>query len=72
MKKKYFCLRRFLSLRKGDGQAINEYAAVLAFVAMIVAVTLHFGPGRLGPAVSGAFSSMVNQINRLDAGTSTT
>ncbi|MBC8000199.1 MAG: hypothetical protein IAF58_19750 [Leptolyngbya sp.] len=47
------------------GQGITEYAAIIAFVAVMVALTFSFAPGKLAPAISGAFSSCVNQLNNL-------
>ncbi len=49
--------------RNNSGQAISEYAMLLAFVAIIVALVFAWAPNKLGPAVYGAFSSMANQLN---------
>lgn len=51
--------------RSNSGQAISEYAMLLAFVAILVAIVFAIAPGKLGPAVFAAFSSMANQLNLL-------
>lgn len=51
--------------RNNSGQAISEYAMLLAFVAILVALVFAWAPGKLGPAVFAAFSSMANQLNLL-------
>lgn len=54
-----------------SGQAITEYAAMLAFVAVIVALVFAFAPGKLTPAISAAFSVITSQLNNLAAASST-
>lgn len=65
---------RFKSLTKRryrrSGQAITEYASMLAFVAVMVALVFAFAPGKLGPAVSAAFSAVTSQLNNLAAASS--
>jgi Flp pilus assembly pilin Flp len=51
------------SIRKKDGQGIAEYGALLAFIATLVALVFAFAPGKLGPAVSNAFSSVAQELN---------
>ncbi|MBK9141030.1 MAG: hypothetical protein IPM23_00940 [Candidatus Melainabacteria bacterium] len=53
--------------RRLRGQAISEYAMILAFVAIIVAMVFAFAPGKLAPAVSGAFSRMAQELNNMTA-----
>ncbi len=48
-----------------SGQGITEYAAMLAFVAVLVALVFAFAPGKLSPAISAAFSVVVSQLNNL-------
>lgn len=48
--------------RANSGQAISEYAMLLAFVAILVALVFAVAPGKLAPAVFAAFSSMANQL----------
>ena len=57
-------LRNFLARRKrrSRGQAISEYAMLLAFVAVLVALVFAFAPGSLRPAISAAFSSMAREL----------
>lgn len=50
-----------------SGQGITEYGAILAFVALLVAVVFGFAQGSLQSAISQAFSSIVEQLNRLNA-----
>jgi Flp pilus assembly pilin Flp len=50
-----------------SGQAITEYGAILAFVAILVAVVFGVTKGALSSAISGAFSSVVSQLNHLSA-----
>lgn len=50
---------------RSKGQAISEYAMLLAFVAVLVALVFAFAPGRLTPAVSAAFSSMAEALNEM-------
>ena len=54
-----------------SGQGITEYGAILAFVALLVAVVFAFATGSLQAAISSAFSSVVNQLNRLNSYTPT-
>ncbi|MBX9690000.1 MAG: hypothetical protein K2X27_25035 [Candidatus Obscuribacterales bacterium] len=49
-----------------SGQGITEYGAILAFVALLVAVVFSFANGALTTAISQSFSSIVNQLNRLN------
>lgn len=49
--------------RQEKGQAITEYGAILAFVAILVALTFSFTGGALGPAISAAFSSIASNLN---------
>lgn len=53
--------RKFI--RQEDGQGIAEYGALLAFIAILVALVFAFAPGKLGPAVSTAFSSVAQELN---------
>jgi Flp pilus assembly pilin Flp len=43
---------------------------MLAFVAVMVALVFAFAPGKLGPAVSAAFSAVTSQLNNLAAASS--
>ncbi|HIN65933.1 MAG TPA: hypothetical protein EYM95_14920 [Candidatus Obscuribacterales bacterium] len=54
-----------------SGQAITEYAAMLAFVAVLVACVFAFAPGKLSPAISAAFSCVASQLNNLAAASTT-
>jgi Flp pilus assembly pilin Flp len=53
--------------RDERGQGLTEYAAVIAFVAILVAITFGFSKGSLMPAVSGAFSAVAAQVNEMSA-----
>ena len=51
--------------RSSKGQAISEYGAVIAFIAVIIALTFAFSSGALGPALSAAFSSISSQMEEM-------
>jgi len=53
--------------KSSSGQGITEYAAILAFVALLVALVFAFAPSTLSAAVSAAFSSVISQINNMSA-----
>ncbi|HEY9775599.1 MAG TPA: hypothetical protein V6C81_17675 [Planktothrix sp.] len=53
--------------RRPLGQGITEYAFVIAFVAIMVALTFSFTKGALMCAVSAAFSAMAGNTNNLAA-----
>jgi len=46
-------------LKERDGQAMVEYALILALIAIVVIVALHF----LGGAVSNQLNNIANNIN---------
>lgn len=50
-----------------SGQGITEYGAILAFVALLVAVVFSFAQGTLTSAISQSFSTIVNQLNKLNS-----
>jgi Flp pilus assembly pilin Flp len=50
-----------------DGQAVTEYGAALAFVALLVAMVFSFSQGQLAHAVQSAFSATTNQVNNVAA-----
>jgi Flp pilus assembly pilin Flp len=54
-------IRKFI--RQEDGQGISEYGALLAFITILVVLVFAFAPGKLGPAVSAAFSSVAQELN---------
>jgi Flp pilus assembly pilin Flp len=54
------------------GQGITEYGAILAFVALLVAVVFSFASGTLTSAISQSFSTIVNQLNKLNSVTNAT
>lgn len=56
---------RMPGARNKRGQAISEYGMILAFVAILVALVFVWAPGKVGPAIDSAFSSMANQLNLL-------
>ncbi len=49
------------------GQGISEYGAIIAFVALLVAITFSAGNGSLMPAVSKAFREISSQVNALSS-----
>jgi len=54
--------------RRTFGQGITEYACILAFVALLVALTFGTTKGQLMPALSAAFSSVASELNLLSKG----
>jgi len=55
-------------LKRGkDGQAITEYGAIIAFIAVLVALMFAFGSGSIGPAVSNAFSAISDNLDKMSA-----
>jgi len=54
-------------LNDESGQGITEYAAVLAFVALLVAVVFGFAKGTLLSTISQSFSNVVSQLNGLNS-----
>jgi len=62
---------RFKNLWQDEtGQGITEYGAIIAFVAIIIAITFGLSNGSLMPAVSQAFSSVTSQLNSLSSAAS--
>lgn len=59
-KKKLDCF-----FREESGQGINEYAAMLAFVALLIICVFGFTQGSLTAGLSQSFSCMVGQVDRL-------
>jgi Flp pilus assembly pilin Flp len=52
--------------RNNKGQAITEYAAVIAFVAILIALLFNIAKGSMTTSVSSSFSSVVKQVNRVN------
>lgn len=48
-----------------SAQGITEYGAIIAFVSLIVALTVGLMSGQLLPALSAAFESVASQLNNL-------
>jgi Flp pilus assembly pilin Flp len=55
-------------IRSASGQGITEYACVIAFVSILVAIVFSLAKGGLQPALSAAFSSISSQLNALSKG----
>lgn len=53
--------------RPEDGQAITEYGAIIAFVAVLVALVFAFSGGQVSPAISNCYSSITNQLDNMAA-----
>ncbi len=51
--------------RNRRGQGITEYGAIIAFVAMLVALSFGFTKGSLAPALSAAFSTVKANLNNM-------
>ena len=57
--------QRKVERRRQSGQAITEYASILAFIAGVVMMVFSFGPGKLSTSISNAFASISQQIDSL-------
>lgn len=53
-----------------SGQAITEYGAILAFVALIVALVFSLTSGSVRCALENAFSVIVFQLNNISSASS--
>jgi Flp pilus assembly pilin Flp len=51
--------------RNRKGQAITEYGAIIAFVALLVALSFGFTKGSLAPALSAAFSCVKANLDNM-------
>jgi len=56
--------------RSQDGQAITEYGAIIAFIAVLVALVFAFSSGAVGGAISNCFSSITSQLDQMAASAS--
>lgn len=63
LNEKFRRLRKLRRWRNEEGQAITEYGAIIAFIAVLVALMFAFCPSSVGPAISNCFSSITNQLN---------
>lgn len=50
-----------------SGQGINEYAAIMAFIALMIMLAFSVANGELATSLSSAFSGAVSQMNRLNS-----
>jgi len=51
--------------RLARGQGITEYGAMIAFVAVLVALTFSIANGHLSQAICAAFSAVSMQLNNM-------
>jgi len=61
-------IRKARSRKRGrnrKGQGITEYGAIIAFVALLVALTFGFTNGSLSKGISQAFSSLKANMNNV-------
>jgi Flp pilus assembly pilin Flp len=49
-------------LKDESGQGINEYAAMLTFVCLLIILVFSFSQGTLSGALSQSFSAMTGQL----------
>lgn len=54
-------------LEEEDGQGISEYAAMLAFVCLLIITVFGVAQGSLEFALSQSVSSMIGQLGRLNS-----
>jgi Flp pilus assembly pilin Flp len=54
-----------------SGQGINEYAAIMAFIALMIMLAFSVANGELATSLSSAFSNVVSQFDRLNGYTTT-
>lgn len=57
------CIATFIE--EESGQGINEYAAIMAFVALVFMLVFTLTEGALANTIMECFSSMAGQLNRL-------
>ncbi|MBX9692560.1 MAG: hypothetical protein K2Z81_09260 [Cyanobacteria bacterium] len=48
--------------RREIGQAISEYAMVIAFIAIMIAMVMAFTPGKIGAAISEIYFEMTTEL----------
>ena len=48
-----------------DGQGINEYAAIMAFITLMCILVFTIARGTYFDAVTGTYSSITNEVNRV-------
>ncbi len=53
--------------RLARGQGITEYGAMIAFVAVLVALTFSIANGHLAQSICAAFSSVSMQLNNMSS-----
>lgn len=51
--------------RRSRGQALTEYATLIAFVSVLVALAFSFTTGKVGPAISQAYHATAKQLDSL-------
>lgn len=62
---KYKQRTRSNSTLRTKGQALTEYATLIAFVSVLVALAFSFTQGKIGPALSQAYHQTAIQLNNL-------
>lgn len=50
---------------RARGQGISEYAAVIAFVSVLISIAFGLSQGHMAPAVQSTFSVVTVQMNNL-------
>ncbi len=53
--------------RREIGQAISEYAMVIAFVAILIAMVIAFTPGKIGAAISEIYGYCCEELQDLSS-----
>ncbi len=53
--------------RRRAGQGITEYAAIIAFVALVIGLVFAFAPDTMMGAISCAFSVVSSHVNNMAA-----
>jgi hypothetical protein len=59
--------QKHFNSRRAHGQGISEYAAVIAFVSVLVSVAFGLSNGQLLPSVQSAFSIVKVELNNVSA-----
>jgi hypothetical protein len=57
--------QKHFNSRRAHGQGISEYAAVIAFVSVLVSIAFGLSNGQLLPSVKSAFSIVQVQLNNV-------
>lgn len=58
--------KKSIKRRSSKGQGITEYASVIAFVCVIIAMAFNFAHGSLFSGISNSYSSVSGNLDQLN------